>query len=247
MALQGADIFMVDKMKRKQLFLLIILSVVLLVVIGVNRNAYSQGNSYSLMIQQSPVDGGTVTPDLGIHRISIDDSVTLNAIPNPGYRFVYWMGDVSSISSTRTEVLINAPKIVVAVFEKISHDRDVQIPGVGRNSGGGGGSSRTKSNASGGEESQGSYTPGGGGGVIGSLTPSVVEIGSGGSVSTGSPRVSRSYPSPKSNPVNPWIINPPQDNPDDDTILVNDGNTIPEPATIILLGGGALLLLRRKR
>ena len=88
-------------MKRKQLFPLILLSVVLLVVVGVNRNVYCQDNGYSLMVQQSPVDGGSVSPETGIHRIGIDESVSLKATPSPGYRFVYWMGDVSS-SSTET-------------------------------------------------------------------------------------------------------------------------------------------------
>ena len=236
---------MVDKMKRKQLFPLILLSVVLLVVVGVNRNVYCQDNGYSLMVQQSPADGGSVSPETGIHRIGIDESVSLKATPSPGYRFVYWMGDVSSSSTSRTEVVINAPKIVVAVFERISNDQSVQVAGTGRKSSGGGGgggeSGHDVAVASSGE-SKDTYTPGVGSG--GSLIPSSFELGGGGGFSGGgnAPRKARTvgYTGTGGSVLVGTGIGI-----GTGTVVVN--KPIPEPATLALLGGGALMLLRRKR
>lgn len=221
---------------------MILLSVAFLVVIAVNRDVYCQDNSYSLMVQQSPVDGGSVSPDTGIHRIGIDESVILKATPSPGYRFVYWMGDVSNVSTTRTEVVINSPKIVVAVFERVSNDQNIEIAGTGRkSSGGGGGGGNT-----GGGEPYGTYTPGNG---VGGLIPSRFELGGGSGFSGGgnAPRKARTVGYTGNDP---WIIDGNDDTilvPDDDVIIVVDDPAVPEPATIILLGGGALLLLRRKR
>lgn len=71
-----------------------------------------------LMLQQLPADGGTITPDTGIHHVELNTSVTLTAIPKSGYQFVYWLGDVSDPTSNRTTAYLNAPKIIVAVFER---------------------------------------------------------------------------------------------------------------------------------
>ena len=259
----GAGFSMVEKMKRIELFPLILVTLALLVIIGVNRNCYCQDNSYSLMVQQSPAGGGTVSPDPGIHRISIDDSVTLTANPKPGYRFVYWMGDVSDTSSAQTSVVIDSPKIVVAVFERISHDIGIQVGGVGRGSGGGGSRQDSEQGhgagfVSSGQEPEGSYVPGGGGGG-GTLTPSRTETGSGGRTLGTSGSLPRNKVGSAGNGFDQFVIIPPYDDSgngdvdpddsddDDDIIIVVDDPSIPEPATIALLGGGALLFLRRRR
>ncbi|MCX5635175.1 MAG: PEP-CTERM sorting domain-containing protein [Planctomycetota bacterium] len=81
--------------------------------------AYCQtGNPIALMIQQSPPDGGTVTPDVGVHDFAPNSEVTLTAVPKPGYQFVYWLGDVSDVTSTRAITYLNTPKIIIAVFER---------------------------------------------------------------------------------------------------------------------------------
>lgn len=84
---------------------------------------------YALLIQQSPPDGGSVTPGSGVHRTPIGDTVSLSAVPKPGYRFMYWLGDVKNASSVDTTIAIDSPKMVVAVFAREHHDED--LPGLG--------------------------------------------------------------------------------------------------------------------
>lgn len=71
---------------------------------------------YALLIQSSPVDGGNVTPGNGVHNVQIGDKMQLAAVPRAGFRFLYWVGDVSQIDTTETTVEMSSPKLVVAVF-----------------------------------------------------------------------------------------------------------------------------------
>ncbi|MBE0535135.1 MAG: hypothetical protein IH624_05645, partial [Phycisphaerae bacterium] len=96
-----------------------------------------QAELYSLMIQQSPVDAGLVTPEVGIHRIPMGDQVMLQAVARPGFRFLYWLGDVSDSSTDQAVVVIDAPKIVVAVYGRLEHELVI----------GGGGSAEADSRA----------------------------------------------------------------------------------------------------
>jgi len=76
----------------------------------------------TLMVQQSPPDGGTVTPAVGVHNFAPNSEVTLTAVPKPGYQFVYWLGDVSDTTSTRTVTYLNTPKIIIAVFVRSEYE-----------------------------------------------------------------------------------------------------------------------------
>jgi hypothetical protein len=75
-----------------------------------------------LLLEQTPVEGGVITPEAGVHRFGLNTTVTLTAVPNPGYQFVYWLGDVSDATANRTTVYLDAPKIVIAVFERAEFD-----------------------------------------------------------------------------------------------------------------------------
>jgi len=83
--------------------------------------AYCEPNGPVLLIQQTPAKGGAITPGAGVHYYELNASVTLQAIPQPGYQFVFWLGDVSDTTSNRTTVYLDAPKIVVAVFEQTEY------------------------------------------------------------------------------------------------------------------------------
>ena len=74
-----------------------------------------------LLLQLSPVQGGTITPGPGIHQFGLNAIVTLTAVPKPGYQFVYWLGDVIDPISNRTTVYLDLPKIVMAVFERAEY------------------------------------------------------------------------------------------------------------------------------
>ena len=80
--------------------------------------AYGQMNDPALLLQQSPADGGTITPAAGVHKLEFGSEITLTAVPGPGYQFVYWMGDVSNPAASSTTVYLDGPKIVIAVFER---------------------------------------------------------------------------------------------------------------------------------
>ncbi len=83
-----------------------------------------------------------VTPDSGVHQFNTNSEITVTAIPQPGYRFAYWLGDVSHPGESTTQIHLNDSKAVVAVFERVTpdmtgdNDPDIEISG-----GGGGGPS----------------------------------------------------------------------------------------------------------
>jgi len=92
------------------------------IVICLPALAYCQTDGIALLLQQTPAQGGTVTPEIGIHHFQIYMDVTLTAIPEPGYQFVYWLGDVSEPTVNRTNVYLDGPKIVIAVFERAEYE-----------------------------------------------------------------------------------------------------------------------------
>ncbi|MHC4546629.1 MAG: InlB B-repeat-containing protein [Planctomycetota bacterium] len=86
-----------------------------------------------LLLQQIPDNGGTITPGEGVHYLQQNTSVTLTAVPRAGYQFVYWLGDVREPTSNRTTTYLDAPKIVVAIFERAEFEfegmAEMLIPG----------------------------------------------------------------------------------------------------------------------
>ena len=100
---------------------------VMFILCALLKPAYCETDGTALLVQQTPVQGGTITPDVGVHHFDLDTDVTLTAVPRPGYQFVYWLGDVSDPAANRTVVYIDAPKIVIAIFERAEYEfLDVQ-------------------------------------------------------------------------------------------------------------------------
>jgi hypothetical protein len=102
-----------------KLLLLLVLAVVLY---GLLKPASCQTNRPVLLLQQIPADAGTITPGPGVHYLEQDTTVTLTAVPRPGYQFVYWLGDVSEPQLNRTTAYLDAPKIIIAIFERAEFD-----------------------------------------------------------------------------------------------------------------------------
>ena len=94
----------------------------LLIFLAASSTVFAQLGTNALMVQQSPVDGGVVTPGVGVYDMENDSRVNLTAVPNPGYQFVYWLGDVSDSTSNSTVAYLNSPKIVIAVFERVGYE-----------------------------------------------------------------------------------------------------------------------------
>jgi len=102
--------------------------------------ANGKTQNIALLLQQSPVQGGIITPDTGVYYFAPNTKLILTAVPKPGYQFLCWLGDVSDSTSNHTTVHLNAPKIIIAVFERVEYEHLFMAEGmlVGGSSGGGG-------------------------------------------------------------------------------------------------------------
>ncbi len=92
------------------------------VLCGLRRPAYCETNGSALLVQQTPPQGGTITPDVGVHHFDLNATVTLEAVPKAGYQFIYWLGDVGNPTANRTIVYLDTPKIVIAAFERAKYE-----------------------------------------------------------------------------------------------------------------------------
>ena len=117
-------------------------------------SAHCQTDGITLLLQQSPFEGGVITPGPGVHLFSAEEEVELTAVPKPGYQFVCWLGDVGDATSNRTMTFLNQPKVIVAVFERCAYE-DVFGSGSGNNG------AATTPEVGGG----GTFSSGGGGGT----------------------------------------------------------------------------------
>jgi hypothetical protein len=73
---------------------------------------------YSLTI--SSTEGGSVTPTEGIHIYEDGEEVGLVAVPDEGYQFLRWTGDVNTIgnfTAASTTIAMNASYSITANFE----------------------------------------------------------------------------------------------------------------------------------
>ncbi|NQV31568.1 MAG: PEP-CTERM sorting domain-containing protein [Phycisphaeraceae bacterium] len=99
-----------------------------------------------LMLEQSPSDAGRVTPGIGVHRFMPNTQIEVTAIPQQGFQFAYWLGDVSDPTASTTSVHLNDSKAIVAVYEPIApapgDDEDLRRNGGVSGGGGGGGGLR---------------------------------------------------------------------------------------------------------
>lgn len=89
--------------------------------LAVSATGFAAGN-YAVLMQESPVGAGEIMPGIGVHTFGVNEQVTLNTVPKKGYKFVYWLGDVSDPSANRTTMSVDGPKIVIAVFERDAYE-----------------------------------------------------------------------------------------------------------------------------
>lgn len=198
---------------------------VIIVAAALSTQAFCQNeievDEYVLMIQQTPVGAGRITPATGVHNFTVNEKITITAMPKPGYIFLYWLGSVDDMTTNRTTVLIDAPKIVIAVFERAEFALMTELESIRTGAGRGGGSNR-------------------GDGF--SMGPAI---------SPGVPRVPPEPPEPPFVPDLDDVPVPEDNPEDDlpipeDDFPVPDEEFVPEPATIILLGFGIALARTRK-
>jgi hypothetical protein len=176
---------------------------------------------YALIVQQSPIDAGLVTPNVGVHRPRLNQTVVIQATPRQGYRFVYWMGDVLNPTSNRTSVVLDSPKLVIAVFEKETFEL-LTRSNISAN-GGAGTSTRTGPSL-------------GSGSVWAALPyyeqPDYV------------PDIYEPPRRPIASPGGTDILVP---GGDDELPVPGPDDPVPEPATMAMLAAGAMFLRKRKQ
>ncbi len=209
------------------------IGIFVLLLIGITAITFGDDN-FSLMIQVSPVNGGMISPAIsssGVFSAARGEAVTVTATANPGYRFVYWLGDVANATANSTSVVADSPKILVAVFQRESlEDNQIRAAGITSSSGGAGsGGSRGRA-------------------------PSVTVSGPSTSGTGGSPGgfTFPNFPNFTGTPGTPGDQGDPGDNgdnsTDNDPIPVPEDGTevVPEPTSIALLGLGGLFLRKRR-
>ncbi|MCK4291949.1 MAG: PEP-CTERM sorting domain-containing protein [Planctomycetes bacterium] len=181
--------------------------------------AHCETPGIALLLQQTPSQGGIVSPELGVHHYEPGSAITLIAVPKPGYQFVYWLGDVLDPTANKTTAYLEKPKIIIAVFRQVEDDQLV----VGQNT-----------------------TPSGGGGSGAFVSPGPTISAAGSRTGGGGGGDQPDNPMPPTERDDPF---PPDDPPfpPDDPPFPPGNPTVPEPATGVLLTLGGLALLRKRR
>ena len=118
----------------------LVILVLMVFLCGFLEPAYCRTNGTVLLLQQTSAESSMITPGPGVHHFESGTEVTLTAIPRPGYQFIYWLGDVSDSTANSTIVYLDAPKIVLAVFEQSEYEFLLveERPQSARGGGGGG-------------------------------------------------------------------------------------------------------------
>lgn len=180
------------------------------------------GTGYALLLEQTPIEGGVVTPGAGVHNFTPGQTVTVAAAPRPGYQFVRWMGDVSAADAGTTTVTLDSPKVLVAVFERVEYSLPIPAQEPREENGGGGASGGSRDTGSSRMVFQ-SYTINGGGDVSPATTPLYNRPRYVNNIINNSIDTGKGLPTP------------------------DGGDNVPEPTTIMILGLGAVMGLSRRK
>jgi uncharacterized repeat protein (TIGR02543 family) len=95
------------------------------VVIDKNKEVYAKFDrvalkQVNLVIMVYPQNSGVCMPSEGTHAYNENTFADLLAIPNPGFVFKSWTGDVENPTSQSTRIMMNGNKTVIATFESVA-------------------------------------------------------------------------------------------------------------------------------
>jgi len=141
-----------------------ILLAAVVILVSLSGSAYCQTEGVSLLLQQIPAQGGTITPSVDVHNLKPNSEITLTANPKPGYQFVHWLGEVSDPTASKTVVYLNTPKVIIAVFEQTEDGDSMEKESLSAGGGGAFGSSLSPTAVD--LSRPGGLSAGGGGGSV---------------------------------------------------------------------------------
>src|SRR5205823_8275643 len=81
----------------------------------------------TLTMQASPSYEGTTDPAPGSHTVDLNSIVAVQAIPNSGYHFTSWTGNVAQPSNPSTTVTMSQAQTVTANFDVGAPSADLQV------------------------------------------------------------------------------------------------------------------------
>ncbi|MDZ7345215.1 MAG: InlB B-repeat-containing protein, partial [candidate division KSB1 bacterium] len=95
------------------------------VVVDKNKEVYAkfvrgQGRKFNLTMIVYPPNAGLCAPPEGTHSFDENTYVNIAAIPNPGWVFKNWTGDVETPTAQSTRILMTGNKTVIAQFERVA-------------------------------------------------------------------------------------------------------------------------------
>jgi len=92
----------------------------------------SSSDTYDLEIN---IDGdGETVPDAGEYHYTEGTIVNLEAIPDSGWEFIRWEGDVDDNNDDTTTITMDDDKTVTAIFEREEYKLTIKIEGEGQTS-----------------------------------------------------------------------------------------------------------------
>ena len=78
------------------------------------------------------VDGnGSTDPAMGTHEYNEGDTVNITAVPDKGWQFDGWSGDVTDPELTTTTFVVTSDKAITADFSPIVHTISLEVDGNG--------------------------------------------------------------------------------------------------------------------
>ena len=81
----------------------------------------------TLTMQASPANEGTTDPTPGSHTVELNSIVAVQAIPNSGYHFTSWTGNVAQSSNPSTTVTMSQAQTVTANFDVGAPSADLHV------------------------------------------------------------------------------------------------------------------------
>jgi len=96
--------------------------------------ATQQPQTFTLTVSTQPSAGGTVTKNPSASQYNSGATVTIEAVPNNGYRFVNWSGDISGTETQKT-ITMTKNMNVVANFEALQQKYTITLSAQPANGG----------------------------------------------------------------------------------------------------------------